>query len=200
MTTTSPAAFVHPANLLTYASLLAGLAAVAAARHGSGAAAGALLAIAVVADTFDGRFARRFARNADLARLGVELDSLADAVTFGVVPLVCVSMLQAPSTLAAEGLWWTAAFAYLVCALTRLGFYNVSHEQVKGFIGLPSPVAALTWATVMVATPARGPAIASALITGALMISPLPVPRPSGPGLAAFLLWPVAIIGLAWIR
>ena len=55
---------VHPSNLLTYTSLAAAVGAMAAAGGARGTApAGALLAIAALADTFDGRFARCFTRS-----------------------------------------------------------------------------------------------------------------------------------------
>ena len=57
------------------------------------AAAGALIALAAIADTFDGRFARLFAADAGQVGLGAELDSLCDACTFGLAPVVCTAAL-----------------------------------------------------------------------------------------------------------
>ena len=70
------------------AVLIGMLVPVAARATGNWSAAGLLLALAVVADTFDGRFARRFARTDDQARVGVEIDSLSDALTFGLAPVM----------------------------------------------------------------------------------------------------------------
>ena len=58
----SPLRVFHASNLLTYASLVAGVGAIAFAARGNGSAAGALIALSVVADTFDGRFAGLFRR------------------------------------------------------------------------------------------------------------------------------------------
>ncbi len=88
---TGPARYVHASNGVTYLSLLAGLLAVVTAREWrSWSAAGGLIAVCALADTLDGRFARLFRRDADAQRFGVELDSLADALTFGLVPVVAL--------------------------------------------------------------------------------------------------------------
>jgi CDP-diacylglycerol--serine O-phosphatidyltransferase len=145
----SPASFIHLSNLLTYVSLLFGVAAIAAAMSGSAAAAGALIAAAAIADTFDGRFARTFTRSRELASMGAQLDSLADAVTFGIAPVVIAGLLFRPSGGPAVWIWWSAAFVYAACALTRLGFYNVWDGDSSGFVGLPVPVAALCWSTLL---------------------------------------------------
>src|SRR5215211_320177 len=161
-----PAArFFHPSNLLTYASLLAGLAAVAAAtelRSGGGAsAAGALLALAVLADTFDGRFARRFPRSPAMRSFGVQLDSLSDAVTFGLVPALVPYLLGAPQSTGAKLAWWAAAFVYVLCVVTRLGAYNVTHGDGSWFVGVPTPVSALVVSSALLA---RAGALASGLL------------------------------------
>ena len=71
----SPADPFDRRNLLTYTSLLCGVGAVAAASAGRPSAAGIAVAAAVVADTFDGRFARRFGSDPRRRALGQELDS-----------------------------------------------------------------------------------------------------------------------------
>jgi CDP-diacylglycerol--serine O-phosphatidyltransferase len=190
----SPAAFLHPSNLITYLSLTAALAAVAAAMHGSAAGAGALIAVAALADTFDGKFARLFNRNQEQQAMGVELDGLSDSVAFGIVPLLAVALLTPWGTRPAELLWWLAGGIYAVCALTRLAFYNISHAQVAGFVGVPAPVAALIWSTVLLLEPNPTRAIAVAGITGVAMVAPIPLPRPTGAGLMLFALWPIGLL------
>lgn len=190
----SPAACLHPSNLLTYLSLMAAVAAVAAAMHGRAGAAGALLAASVLADTFDGRFARLFPRNEDRCLFGAHLDSLSDVAAFAVAPLVCLAAFSLPQNMVLEVMWWSAAFVYVACATTRLGFYNLSHASSDVFIGLPVPVAALIFSSALLTDP---PAVLSIglLLTGAVaMIAPVRIPRPSGPGLALFALWPVVLV------
>ena len=90
----SPLRCFHPGNLLTYASLLAALGAIACSGQRSPGLAGALIAVAVILDTFDGRFARLFARDEDQRAIGGQLDSLVDAVSFGVAPAMCMLLLR----------------------------------------------------------------------------------------------------------
>jgi len=190
----SAAAMLHASNLLTYVSLLAGLSAmIAASRYHNKSIAGMGMALIVVLDTFDGRFARRFVRTQAEREFGVQLDSLADAVNSGVVPIaVMLGLLPAMSKTAA-GVWIAAAFVYLLGVVTRLGFYNLTHEEGKFFVGLPAPVAALTVATMLLWPLAALPATILMSAVGLAMISPVRIPRPSGVGLFFFILWPVAV-------
>ncbi len=96
MSAASPAGAFHRANALTYGSLLAGVMAIGASLAGRSGLAGALIALAVIADTFDGRFARMFVRSPSERDFGVQLDSLSDAIAFGIAPSVCLAAL-APS-------------------------------------------------------------------------------------------------------
>jgi CDP-diacylglycerol--serine O-phosphatidyltransferase len=190
----SAAAMLHASNLLTYASLLAGLSAmIAASWYASKAIAGMGMALIVVLDTFDGRFARRFVRTPAEREFGVQLDSLADAVNSGVVPIaVMLGLLPAMSNQAAA-VWIATAFVYLLGVVTRLGFYNLTHEEGEFFVGLPAPVAALTVATMLLWPVAALPAAILMSAAGLAMISPVRIPRPSGAGLFLFALWPVVV-------
>jgi CDP-diacylglycerol--serine O-phosphatidyltransferase len=194
----SPLRAFHASNLLTYASLVAGVAAIAFAAHGDRSAAGTLIAMSVLADTFDGRFARLFRRNDAQRRVGVELDSLSDAIAFGIAPAVCIGWWRlasaGPETAAFVGIFWFSVFAYAACAITRLACYNVTHEQAEGFVGLPVPVAALILATSLVFDPGIDMSVALFVTTAAAMVAPLPIPRPRGIGLAAFTCWPLVLI------
>ncbi|MBI4410452.1 MAG: CDP-alcohol phosphatidyltransferase family protein [Gemmatimonadetes bacterium] len=193
----SAARFLHASNLLTYLSLLAGLGAIAAARGAGGApAVGALLALAVVADTFDGRFARLFARSDTQRSFGVQLDSLSDALTFGLAPVVALGLLLPPLPTGAQAAWWGAGFVYVVGAVTRLGFYNLVHEDAAGFIGLPTPVAALVWSSLLLAPLTPAVSAAALVACGALMVSPLRIPRPRGVWLVAFAAWALSLAAL----
>src|SRR5688572_31429793 len=141
MTMRAPIHDLHRTNLVTYLSLVSGMGAIAMARSDGVPLAGVALAISAIADTFDGRFARRFSRTARQARIGHELDSLVDAVVFGAAPAVVVA-----SQLSASGgelfFAWAAASVYLVAVVTRLAYYNVQKDD-GGFVGVPAPAAAL---------------------------------------------------------
>lgn len=191
----SPFACLHPSNALTYVSLFAALGAIAAAARGSTAGAGALISAAAISDTFDGRFARAFRRDDELEAFGVQLDSLSDAIAFGVAPVTCTVLLAPPNGSAVvQMLWWVGALLFCASAITRLAYYNLSCGGRSGFIGMPVPVAALVWSSVLLTTPS--PATMAGLLAacGAAMIAPIPIPRPAGTALAGFVLWPVALI------
>ena len=186
---------VHVRNLLTYGSLAAALAAVAAARGtGAPAAAGGWLALAALLDAFDGRFARCFDRSPRQRRVGRELDSLVDVCAFGVAPVAVVEAVSLPGSGLAATVWWMSAFAYLGAVVTRLGFYNVEADDSR-FVGLPSPAAALIWSTFLLWPVPSSPWLVPVLFLGCglAMISPLDIPRPRAPGLAAFALWAVSL-------
>jgi phosphatidylserine synthase len=161
-----------------------------------------LIAAAVIADTFDGRFARRFGTDPRRCALGVELDSLADAIAFGIAPPLCAALLLDEGATAAGAALWGAAFVYAACAVTRLASFNVgAREEVsRGFIGIPVPVAALLWATALLAQPSAAVTIGVILAAAAAMVVPIPVPRPVGAGLVLFTLWPLTVAILHSIR
>lgn len=196
MTAASPLGAFHRANLLTYLSLMTSIAAIAAAFGGRAPAAGALVAAAVVADTFDGRFARLFRRSPLEQSLGVQLDSLSDAIAFGIAPCLCMTLLAPRGSAWMEIGWWIACFIFAACAITRLAFYNITQDDGDGFIGLPVPIAALIWSSVLLLDPGPAAATLVVLTTAAAMVAPIRIPRPTGYGLVAFALWPMSVIGL----
>ena len=188
---------LHASHAVTYVAVLLGmLVPVAARATGNWSAAGLLLALAVVADTFDGRFARRFARTDDQARVGIEIDSLSDVLTFGLTPIMVGYLLLPIDSTPRFLLWSGAAFFHVVCAITRLAVYNVVGGASRGFVGLPVPVAALIWSTVFLGVPSVAGCTLAGTLCGAAMISSLRVPRPTGVGLALFTAWPLTLV--AW--
>ena len=196
MTTGSPAGAFHRANSLTYVSLLAGIMAIATSLANRPGLAGALIALSVIADTFDGRFARLFVRSPAQREIGVQLDSLSDAIAFGITPCICLASLSPRDPVGMQIAWWMAIFVFAACAITRLAFYNVTHDAASGFTGLPVPVAALVVSSVLLLSPSAGVATAVLLLTSAAMVMPLSIPRPTGYGLAAFVLWPLTLVVL----
>jgi phosphatidylserine synthase len=189
----APVHDLHVSNLLTYVALMSGVAAMfAAIAARSLPLAGMALAISAIADTLDGRFARSFARSGRQSRIGRELDSLVDAATFGVAPLVIVATRFEHGWVVALGSW-IAGGCYLLAAVTRLSFYTVEEDETR-FVGIPTPAAALLCVTsLVVPTPpwlAAWPLLAGAV----LMIAPVAVPRPRGVGLLAFASWGFALV------
>jgi phosphatidylserine synthase len=182
-------------NLLTYVSLLCGISALASARAGNGPLAGLSIAVAVIADTFDGRFARRFGSHPGRRALGVELDSLADAIAFGIAPPLCAGLLLNLPPGPAQVALWAATFVYAACAITRLASYNVGAlaESSTGFIGVPVPVAALIWSSALLVHPSAAATTILIAITAVSMVVPVRIPKPTGVGLALFVIWPLAV-------
>jgi len=176
--------------LLTYISLLCSLLAVFAAReYRSWEAAGLLLAVSALADTFDGKFALLFQRTENESEFGAQLDSLVDAVSFGIVPVVCLQSLVQFDSASARFELLVAAFVYVLCAVTRLGYYNLHHHAQPGFIGLPTTLAALLWSTLFLTHPSAIPVALISVLVGGAMVSPLTVSRPRGIAMGAYMLW-----------
>ncbi len=112
-----------------------------------------LIIIAGLLDGFDGVVAR-LTRSS--SRFGMEFDSLADMVSFGMAPamLAYAYSLKAMGTIGLVACVW-----YVTCAAWRLARFNATEEEdtVPGFRGLPSPAAAGTVASfvILVETTAR---------------------------------------------
>ncbi len=89
--------------------------------------------LAAAADTIDGRVARLLRAE---SKFGIEFDSFADAISFGVAPAVLIN-LWAFKLMPYVG--WPVAFIYMICAILRLVRFNVMHqvEDVRYFQGLP---------------------------------------------------------------
>jgi CDP-diacylglycerol--serine O-phosphatidyltransferase len=107
-----------------------------------------MILAAMIFDVLDGRVARLARWTSDF---GGQLDSLCDAISFGVAPAFLLLKLCGDSEQAAQsGLWikglWMIAVLYVVCAAMRLARFNVendhSPESHQWFKGLPSPAAA----------------------------------------------------------
>ena len=99
------------------------------------------VAAACVFDFLDG-FAARMLKVT--SAIGKELDSLADMVTFGVLPsMFLFVMLQQYNIL------WLPLLAFLVaiCSALRLAKFNIDERQSDGFIGVPTPAIALFMTT-----------------------------------------------------
>ncbi len=96
------------------------------------------IVLAGVCDAFDGRLAR-FTRST--SHFGVEYDSIADTVSFGVAPAMLAFSAGNLQVLGRTG--WVMAFLFTACAALRLARFNVAPGRYRGrFEGLPSPAAA----------------------------------------------------------
>jgi CDP-diacylglycerol---serine O-phosphatidyltransferase len=129
-------------SALTLGNLFFGVWAIVSAAGGDFERAAWLIVIAGIADTLDGRVARVTRTG---SRFGEELDSLVDAISFGVAPALIIYHL-----FLTDGAWsWIAGFFYVSAAVVRLARFNVEqagHAKVA-FHGLPSPSAGMLLAT-----------------------------------------------------
>lgn len=127
---------------LTLGNLFFGVFAIVAASRQQFTQAGWYIVLGGICDAFDGRVAR--ATNSE-GRFGEELDSLVDAITFGLAP----SLIMYFAVLNREGWDWFWCFFFTACAVLRLARFNVSQAGTSKtyFQGLPSPAAGLTLAT-----------------------------------------------------
>lgn len=162
-------------SLMTVANLFCGYASVVYATRSDFDTAALLIGIAMVLDTLDGFLARL---TNSTSAFGVQLDSLADVVSFGLAPAILAFTW---------GLWplhrigWTVGFLYLTAAAMRLARFNIqtnSPHDKRYFAGMPSPAAAGVIASTVYLFPTgleewrqALPALAMVLVPALLMVS-----------------------------
>ena len=129
-------------SAMTVAAICLGLSSVKFALDDRPTEAMAFLAVAAILDALDGRIAR--ALNAT-SRMGEEIDSLADAVNFGVAPAFIVY----GTLLSTSRVGWIVVLLYAVCIVLRLARYNAMigldqpDYEKKYFVGMPAPAGAI---------------------------------------------------------
>lgn len=141
----------HIPNAITCCNLFSGCVAVTMAFQGLFGWAMAFIVLGAIFDFFDGMVARLLGVSSPI---GVQIDSLADDITFGFAPsaMVYVFMqnLQYPEFLGtlAEYIPYFAFFIAVFSAM-RLAIFNVDERQTTTFIGLPTPANALFWSSLV---------------------------------------------------
>lgn len=177
------------ANLCTIAGVVSGLLGIYFAAQGRLQLSAAMGVIAVILDCFDGPIARSTKnRPAHMSVLGLQLDSLADAICSGVGPAVLVlavgnwnSFLLIPAAL------------IVVAGVTRLAYFNVYGLSGGKFSGMPifyNPVVvALVLLVLWALAPgtAIGGAAAAGFAVAILNVAPFTVPKLRGRYLKGFL-------------
>lgn len=140
----------HIPNSITLLNLIFGCCALVSILYGQYILAFWLLVAAVAADYADGLVARLLGVSSEM---GKELDSLADMVSFGVVPgAIYYSLLTIAFDVQDQpGLQWVGAIGFLVTAFSclRLAKFNLDTRQTEGFIGLPTPSSTIFTVGVM---------------------------------------------------
>jgi CDP-diacylglycerol--serine O-phosphatidyltransferase len=130
-------------SIVTVLALCAGLSAVKFALENSLGVALAMVGAAAVLDTLDGRLARMLSAT---TKIGAELDSLSDAIAFGVAPALVLYV----SFLHQDSAGWIIALIFAVSIVLRLARFNALMDddtrpdwQREYFVGVPAPAAAL---------------------------------------------------------
>lgn len=131
-------------SAMTVLSICAGLTAIKFALEHQPKAAMALIAAAAILDGLDGRVARILDAQ---SRMGAEIDSLADAVNFGVTPALVLYV----SMLSKWPVGWVVVLLYAVCVVLRLARYNALQDDGtqpayahEFFVGMPAPAGAVS--------------------------------------------------------
>jgi len=132
-------------NIFTTFNLFAGFFAIISSIEGKFTTAAVSVLIAGVFDLLDGKIAR--ATNTS-SQFGIEYDSLADLVSFGIAPMLLI-YLWALKPLGRFG--WLAAFLFMACGALRLARFNThtGTSDNEYFTGLPIPAAAGMAATIV---------------------------------------------------
>ncbi|MEO1049603.1 MAG: CDP-diacylglycerol--serine O-phosphatidyltransferase [Bacteroidota bacterium] len=127
----------HIPNTLTLTNLLCGCIGIVFALKGDLLTASYLIGIALVCDFLDGFTARLLKVHSEI---GKQLDSLADMVTFGVLPSFILFYLWQQN---ATWHWPYLSFLIPVCSALRLAKFNIATDQSDSFKGLPTPATAI---------------------------------------------------------
>ncbi len=132
---------------LTLGNLFFGIFAMISASRGEFGRAVLFIVCGGVCDMLDGRVAR--ATNSG-TEFGEQLDSLVDAISFGLAPAMITYFAVLTPTEPGRDRWsWILVFFFCMCAVLRLARFNITQagEKKSYFLGLPSPAAGGTLAT-----------------------------------------------------
>ncbi|MCF0073138.1 CDP-diacylglycerol--serine O-phosphatidyltransferase [Dyadobacter sp. CY261] len=133
-------------NALTCGNLLCGCIGVVEAFHNNLLLSCLLIGVALVFDFLDGFIARLLKVTSPIGR---DLDSLADVVTFGVLPSIIVYQMLMQSIPDLFGIWKAyPAFIIAIFSAIRLAKFNNDPRQSDSFIGVPTPANAMLMASL----------------------------------------------------
>ena len=190
--------FYNYTVILTYVSLLISAVGIGFAVTGDPFTALLCLLASGICDMFDGKIARtRKKSTEEEKRFGIQLDSLCDIVCFGVLPASVAVSMTAGAALCDRIAVWAVGGLYILCALIRLAYFNVTEETRQAteggrrthFMGVPVTTAAvifpLTYALSVLAPAPVAPWLYPALIliTAIAFITPVKVRKPHTVGL-----------------
>jgi CDP-diacylglycerol--serine O-phosphatidyltransferase len=153
-------------TLFTIGTIFCGFYAVINTMKGEFDLAAMALGFAVVCDGLDGRIARL---TNSCSEFGVQMDSLADVITFGLAPAVLAYLWGAKAIVATvppyakhvQQIGWIVSFAFVICGAMRLARFNIQTTKPqlpaailkKSFVGMPIPAGAGLIAAIVHFTP-----------------------------------------------
>ncbi|HLM27675.1 MAG TPA: CDP-diacylglycerol--serine O-phosphatidyltransferase [Thermoleophilaceae bacterium] len=158
------------ANLLTSGNLAAGFLALILAEQGDFAWAAGCVGTAALCDSVDGLVARLTKSECEF---GSQLDSLADLVSFGIVPALAV-YLSVVESVPVAGI--AACLGFLLCGAYRLARFQVDEESRRRFVGLSIPPSGLIVVGLAAVQAPRGLTLAVVIVLSLLMVSRIPFP------------------------
>ncbi len=163
-----PSIYILP-TLFTIGNLFCGYFAIVSSIGGEFQRAAGAIGIAILLDTLDGRIARM---TDTTSKFGIQLDSLADMISFGVAPSILVYFWAFDPFEQLGYVGWLIAFLFIISGAMRLARFNI--EGMGGhpnfFIGLPVPAGAWTVGAMVFFHPAR---IESFTVSALVMFSHL---------------------------
>ena len=201
--------FYNYTVILTYVSLLISAVGISFAATGHPFIALCCLMASGICDMFDGKIARTRKKSTDEEkRFGIQLDSLCDIVCFGVLPAAVGVALAENASRAVQVVSWAVGALFILCALIRLAYFNVTEETRQAtvggrrthFMGVPVTTAAVIFPFVYALTivlseylPAAEPWVYPGflLLTAVAFIAPVKVKKPRGAGLVI-----LSVVGL----
>ena len=130
-------------NIITCCNLLCGCMAIFYGLHGEVGYASLFIIAGAIFDFFDGMTARALGISGPI---GKEIDSLADAVSFGIAPaILAYQIAQGVFGPEANAIDFVLAMIMAAFSALRLAKFNCDERQTLSFIGLPTPSNALFW-------------------------------------------------------
>jgi CDP-diacylglycerol--serine O-phosphatidyltransferase len=129
-------------SLFTLANMMCGFTAILVSIRGEYALATVLIGLSIVFDITDGAVARLVGA---VTPFGLQFDSLADLVSFGLAPALLAFTLFSEGRDEWDPLGWVVCFLWVACAAIRLARFNTTIDPTadkRYFIGMPSPGAA----------------------------------------------------------
>ena len=197
--------FYNYTVILTYLGMLFGFYGIGSAMDGDVSRALLCLMAAGFCDMFDGKVASTMERTTQQKQFGIQIDSLADLICFGVLPGVIVYRISG------FGLWLSGLYA--LCALIRLAWFNVDEQQRQEktadsrtmYQGLPVTTAALIFPFMMgisrmlnLSAKVFAPVVLA--LTGVAFLTPFSLRKPKKAGKVGLMVCGAAVLALLLVR